>query len=220
MSNLRAQIIAVLLSLGSSVAMSQQATTQSIFTKTVFSEIAGWSEDNHAEALAAFQRSCVEIIATGHAFDRRVEYSGERVDWLQLCRLASTTKNARSFFEDNFTPLSVSDPNRSAGLYTGYFEPEALGSLVPTEEFQVPIYRKPHDLTQLDAESEQRLGLKYGRLVDGKAECYFTRQEIENGALKNRGLEVVWLKDWADAFFIHIQGSGRVRLWEHPLRHC
>jgi membrane-bound lytic murein transglycosylase A len=47
--------------------------------------------------------------------------------------------------------------------------------------------------------------------VDGKPHGYFTRKDIEEGVLGGRGLEIVWLKDWADAFFIHIQGSGRVR---------
>ena len=59
--------------------------------------------------------------------------------------------------------------------------------------------------------------MKYGRSVDGKAAGYFTRKEIEQGALAGKGLEIAWLTDWADAFFIHIQGSGRVRLADGSL---
>ena len=54
-------------------------------------------------------------------------------------------------------------------------------------------------------------------MVEGKTRGYFTRREVEEGALAGRGLEIVWLKNWADAFFIHIQGSGRVRLPEGSL---
>jgi membrane-bound lytic murein transglycosylase A len=209
---LRVSQFLALLSLGFFLTMSNQIQAQPILKKHDFADIAGWSEDNHAEALAAFQRSCVEIIATGHAFGRSVKFSGERSDWLQLCQSAQDTTNPRQFFEQNFTPLAVTDPVRPGGLFTGYFEPEAPGSFVKTKEFNVPIYRKPHDLTSLDADAEKRLGLKYGRVLNGEAEGYFTRAEIENGALKDRGLEIIWLRDWADAFFIHIQGSGRIRL--------
>jgi membrane-bound lytic murein transglycosylase A len=62
-----------------------------------------------------------------------------------------------------------------------------------------------------DAATEKRLNLKYGRLLQGKSGGYFTRREIEEGALQGRGLEIVWLKSWVDAFFIHVQGSGRIR---------
>ena len=86
------------------------------------------------------------------------------------------------------------------------------GSRTPSEDHRVPILRRPDDLVGFDAAQEEATGLRYGRLVDGEPAPYFTRKEIEQGALEGRGLELVWLKDWADAFFIHIQGSGRVRL--------
>ncbi len=174
--------------------------------------IPGWQDDDHSAALAAFQRSCAEIIAEGRAFQRPVKFGGNRSEWIAICRAAADAADPRRFFETHFVALSVHDPQRAEGLFTGYYEPEARGSRTPSPEFQVPVYRKPADLVAFDEATEKTLGLKYGRVADGKATAYFTRREIEQGALTGRGLEIAWLADWADAFFIHIQGSGRVRL--------
>jgi membrane-bound lytic murein transglycosylase A len=183
-----------------------------ILEETDYRAIAGWNEADHGAALAALKRSCAEIEATGHAFARKVAYGGIRRDWLPICTKLKTATDARSFFEAAFTPLIVRDPERPQGLFTGYYEPEAEGSREPGGAYKVPIYAKPADLVAFDAKTAKQLGLAYGRQVDGKAQAYFTRREIEDGALAGQGLELVWLKDWADAFFIQVQGSGRVRL--------
>lgn len=176
-----------------------------------FADLRGWENDNHKEALAAFHRSCIEIINEGKAFNRAVMYGGSREDWLSLC-LKKPVKDARSFFETEFIPFLVKDPERPQGLFTGYYEPEAEGSLERSEIYHVPIYAKPPDLVTFDKETENAVGLKYGRVVNGENRPYLTRREIEEGGLAGHDLEIVWLKDWADAFFIHIQGSGRIIL--------
>ncbi len=142
----------------------------------------------------------------------RSQFGGRRDQWLAVCRKAWTAADARRFFEENFQPLTVNDPLRPEGLFTGYYEPEAAGSLEPSADYAVPIYRKPDDLIGFDDSIAAKTGFKYGRMAEGLPIAYFTRKEIEDGALAGRGLEFVWLKSWADAFFIHIQGSGRVRL--------
>ena len=174
--------------------------------------IAGWADADHQAALMTFKRSCAEIEAAGQAFQRKVAYGGTREDWRAICGRLKTAGDARRFFEESFSPLIVRDPDRPQGLFTGYYEPEAEGSRTPGGPYRVPLYAKPADLVDFDASTAKRLGLAYGRKVDGKAEAYYTRREIEEGALEGRGLELVWLKDWADAFFIQVQGSGRVRL--------
>ena len=176
--------------------------------KTAFAAMDGWRDDAHAAALQAFIRSCDEIRSEGKAFERPVKFGGSRADWLGLCEAAPRASDARAFFEENFTPLVVSDPRRPEGLFTGYYEPEAPGSRSPSPEYKVPIYRKPSDLVAFD----DAAGIRYGRRVDGKPSPFPARGDIESGALAGRGLEIVWLKEWADAFFIHIQGSGRIRL--------
>lgn len=172
----------------------------------------GWGEDDHGAALAAFRLSCAEILRDGHAFERPVRFGGSREDWTEVCAAAEGVTEAQRFFEDNFTALLVTDVDRPEGLFTGYYEPEAEGSRTPSADYRVPILRRPDDLIGFDAAQEAATGLRYGRLADGKPMAYYTRKDIEQGALAGRGLEIVWLKDWADAFFIHIQGSGRVRL--------
>ncbi len=203
-----------LLSLALLVVMSSimSAAARPILEATDFVDIAGWAEADHRSALAAFERSCAEIEATGHAFARKVAYGGTRRDWLGVCGRLKQASDARAFFEEAFTPLIVRDPARPEGLFTGYYEPEAEGSLKPGGGYEVPVYAKPADLVAFDARTAKRVGLAYGRIADGGPRGYFTRREIEEGALEGRGLELAWLRDWADAFFIQVQGSGRVRL--------
>ncbi|QIG48213.1 murein transglycosylase [Nordella sp. HKS 07] len=210
-TNMRRLLSSALLLVMSSI---MSAAASPILEPTSFDRIAGWSEADHRAALATFKRSCAEIEATGHAFRRKVAYGGTRRDWLAVCSTLTAGSDPRAFFEAAFTPLIVHDPARPEGLFTGYYEPEAEGSLTPGGAYKVPVYARPADLVAFDQRAAKRLGLAYGRLVDGKPQGYFTRREIEEGALKGQGLELVWLKDWADAFFIQVQGSGRVRLPE------
>ena len=112
-------------------------------------------------------------------------------DWSSLCALATNQKNARTFFELFFKPVLIQDGEPM--LFTGYFEPELNGSRVRTGGYQHPLYRIPPEI---------RSGTSW-----------FTRAEIEeNGILEGRGLEIAWIDDPVDVFFLQIQGSGRVRL--------
>ena len=178
-----------------------------------FAAIDGWQDDDLAEAFAAFAKSCSEIEEHGRAFSRPVRFGGERQDWLPLCA-AVRNHHARphEFFETHFAPFLVEDHHRPEGLFTGYFEPEAPGDRRRNGPFIVPLYAKPPDLIPFDPDTEQRLGLRYGRYQNGIPQPYFTRREIEEGALTGKGLEIVWLRSWADAFFMQVQGSGRVKL--------
>jgi len=187
------------------------ARAAAILEPLAFSTIEGWAQDDHAAALQTFRRSCAEIVAEGQAFGRTVAFGGHREQWIGVCKAAQTATNARGFFEENFQPLKVNDPGRTEGLFTGYYEPEAEGSRTPSKAYPVPLYGKPADLVTFEGATEKRLGLRYGRMIAGKPQPYFTREEIEHGALAGRGLEIAWLRDWADAFFMQIQGSGRVR---------
>ena len=110
-------------------------------------------------------------------------------DWAALCAVAETAPDARTFFELFFRPVLVGGDDPA--LFTGYFEPELDGSLTPTSRYRYPLYRLPDD------PDLRRL----------------TRREIEaEGALEGRGLEMVWVDDPVELFFLHIQGSGRIRL--------
>jgi membrane-bound lytic murein transglycosylase A len=193
-------------------------SSRSPLRPTTFAALDGWRADALEAAWPAFLRSCREIVEAGRAFARPSSLGGARVDWLGVCEAAITAGarlsggEARAFFERHFRPFAVDGPDGPEGLFTGYYEPEALGSRRSTDVFDVPVYARPPELVPLDDAAARRLGLRYGRIVDGAPAPFLTRREIEEGGLAGRGLELLWLSSWADAFFIHVQGSGRVRL--------
>jgi len=111
---------------------------------------------------------------------------------------------APGFFFYRFDWLKVGDGRAFA---TGYYEPEIEGSRTPLPGY-VPVYRVPADLircTKPDGTAGR------GRIdATGTCTLYFTRAEIEDGALAGKGLEIAWAKDPVDLFFLEIQGSGRI----------
>ena len=112
-------------------------------------------------------------------------------DWTSLCAVASEQKHARSFFELFFRPVLIEDGNTP--LFTGYFEPELDGNTFQTERYRYPVYAMP---------SEAR-----------GASRWLSRREIEEGdTMQGRGLEIAWVDDPVELFFLQIQGSGRIRL--------
>jgi membrane-bound lytic murein transglycosylase A len=177
-----------------------------------FDSLHGWKSSDLNLALAAFKRSAIEILSTAHGFKRTARFAGALEDWLPICRNVLEASDARVFFETNFRPFRITDEKRPEGLFTGYYEPLAKGSRTPSDIYHVPIYRRPPELVSFSSDVETSSGFKYGRIVHNVPCPYFTRREIENGALKGQGLEICWLESWVDAFFIHIQGSGRIEL--------
>lgn len=193
------------------------ATSRPVLEPVPLASLAGWAEDDHAAALAAFRRSCAEMLGQAKSFQRPARFGGEREKWLEVCRHAATAPDARRFFEQNFRAFRVYDVERPEGLFTGYYEPEANGSRAKSAAFPVPVYGLPDDIVMFDAKTEAKLGIKYGRMIGGKPAPYFTRQEIDAGALAGRGLEIAWMADAADLFFMQVQGSGRLRLEDGTL---
>ena len=117
----------------------------------------------------------------------------DQPDWLSLCALAQTERpdNARAFFELFFRPVLIEDGDDA--LFTGYFEPELSGSRYATGRYRFPIYRMPPEARS--------------------ANPWLTRRDIlTSGVMDNRGLEIAWVDDPVELFFLQIQGSGRVRL--------
>lgn len=128
-----------------------------------------------------------------------------------------TDDAARAFFANNFRVFAIADRGKRDGLFTGYYEPELRGSRTPSDRFSVPIYRRPDDLVTVDlgAFNDEWRGRRLaGRVEDGRLKPYPTRADITSGALSDQGLELVWVDDPIGAFFLQVQGSGRVRLEE------
>jgi membrane-bound lytic murein transglycosylase A len=180
--------------------------------RTEFANLDGWSMADLNLPMAAFRRSAQEILSTAHGFKRSPTFSGAIEDWRSTCEAALKTENARAFFEDYFLPFRIKDTERPEGLFTGYYEPIARGSRVKSRKYKVPIFRRPPELVSFPSDVESRTGFRYGCIVDGAPAPFKTRREIETGALDGRGLEICWVENSVDAFFIHIQGSGRVAL--------
>ncbi len=189
-----------------------------ILTETEFSKMESWSGSDKTGSLKAFRRSCGRMKQDDRAFSKKPAFGGRFKDWQAVCAISEklgqkpTADEINSFFENHFTPIIVNDPVLEQGLFTGYFEPVVEGSLSPTDYYNIPVFKRPDDLVTFTQDQEKQTGLRYGRLVNGKPAPYYTRQEIEQGHLNGKGLELVWLKNRADAFFMQVQGSGRVNL--------
>jgi membrane-bound lytic murein transglycosylase A len=157
-----------------------------------FADLNGWEQENHAEALAAFSQSCAILARKPRPANTGSGLEVTASTWKSLCREAVTATNARQFFEKNFTPHAISNNQKEQGLFTGYYEPLLYGSLTKQHDFIYPVYGVP-------------AGLK-------NKKPYYTREQIDNGALDGKVPVIAWVDDPVMLFFMHIQGSGRIRL--------
>ena len=110
-------------------------------------------------------------------------------------------------------------PPVESALITGYYEAQLNGSKKPSPKYAHPIYRTPRDMIKIDLSKfyffpahEGLPPLLRGRLSnDGRIRPYYTREEIDAlGCLRGRGLELLWIDNPVDLFFLHVQGSGVV----------
>ena len=170
-------------------------------------ETLGISAATAGPALAAFRISCPAAM-------KRVDVSGltRPEDWWPACDAAGQwpSASALEFFQTHFEVVEVGPGN---AFVTGYFEPQIMGSRTRRPGYDVPVYRKPPDLVEVDAAAAAAAGTpRRGRLENGVVVPYHDRAEIEAGALAGRGLEIAWAADEIDFFFLQIQGSGRLLL--------
>lgn len=198
-------------------------------TPVAFTDLPGWSDDRVSRALPALRRSCGR-------FAERAEREGPDVwvgpgrlggtlgDWVGLCReLARAVPLSndgdeialRAFLEGRFQPYAVSHEGDTEGTFTGYYEAELRGARTPSETYPVPLHGVPEDLVTVD------LGAQYpelgrvtlvGRRAGRHILPYWTRAEIEDGALDGSAPVLLWAADPVDVHILHIQGSGRVVL--------
>lgn len=167
---------------------------------------------------ADWREACAEAAALRAALARLPvpPATGRRRGRMRAQQIAEAREQrARSFFERRFQPFAVT----TTGLLTGYYEPVLRGSREPDETYRVPLYARPPELaeatiTPLAQGVPGGLAARraFGAWRNGRLEPLPTRAQIEDGALAGRGLELVHVDDPADAFFLHIQGSGRVVL--------
>lgn len=188
------------LALAGCAAESGAGAGRSQLTPANFTDLPGWAQDMQGETAFALRRSCPRLVSGGGT---RMLIAGGEVqtspqDWQKVCTIAESVardnhRAARAFFERHFQVYAVAGP-AAEGRFTGYYEPEIRGSRVPSRRFTIPVYRRPPDL-----KADQP---------------YLTRAEIENGALRGKGLEVAWVEDAIGLFEMQVQGSGRIALAE------
>ena len=176
-------------------------------TPVSFDALPGWQQDDLRQAWPAFQASC-RVLA-------------KKPQWSTACAASSSVDAGdgaaiRRYFETWFVPNQMRMPDGAdTGLITGYYEPMLRGARKRGGAFQTPLYRVPDDLITVDLgaayPSLKNMRLR-GRLVGKTVVPYSTRAEIERAPLS--GKELVWVDDPVEAFFLEVQGSGRVRLDE------
>jgi len=184
------------------------------YRPVAFAALPGWSDDRVQEAWPAFRVGCNALTLPA---------APNRALWSPPCTAADAVDPQdgaaiRAFFESHFSPYQVvAADGRAEGTITGYYEPLLAGSRTRNERFAVPLYAVPDDLLTVElAELYPELKGKRvrGRVEGRKVVPYWPRAEIEGGRAPLDGKALVYVEDPVDAFFLQIQGSGRVQLAE------
>jgi len=193
-----------------------------LFRAAAFGDLAGWHVDDHLAAFDAFRRSAFQVLSrpyrTGGLGVEAAAFEAA-FDEARHTPPAHTTA-ARQFFERHFAPARVETAEALPGFVTGFYEPEVDASPVRTDRFSVPILSRPADLVEID-DRNRPAGmdpyLAFGRRTPSGLAEYFDRRAIESGALAGAGLELAWLADRVDAFFVHVQGAARLKMTDGRL---
>ena len=207
-----AAFAAPLLFAGAAVMTATAQPVPANLTETTYSRVDGWETEDFLAALDSFRRFCrkPEAIASGHPLVAGID---SRID--DICTSAEDTGDdgagAQRFFENHFTPYEVS----SSGFVTGYFEPELPASPARTGTYATPLLKAPPGLVEVsdtDRPADWPMDVSHGRLTENGMAELPDRGAIMDGALGEEDLELVWLADPVDAFFVHVQGSARLKL--------
>jgi len=189
------------------------APARAIYTPTTYTDVAGWDADQPQAAWPAFRVGCAALL----------ERERTRALWQAPCADAgsvdaSDAAAVRRFFESHFTPYRVTaSDGADAGLVTGYYEPLLNGSRNPGPAFPAPLYGPPDDLVVVelaDLYPELKGKRVRGRLDGRRVVPYWPRADIDAGKVNGSARALVYVTDPVDAFFLQIQGSGRVALAE------
>jgi len=172
-----------------------------------FAAVTGWKNGEQSAAWPALLASCQAL--------------RWREGWRGVCAKAMELRSpsdeaARRFLEEGFTPWRLANPDGALdGLVTGYYEPVLRGSRTKVAPYLFPLYGPPDDLLTIDlsATNPELRGLRLRGRIDGKRVVpYYSRAEIARGAAPVAGKEILWVDDPIEAFFLQVQGSGRVQL--------
>lgn len=191
------------------------------FRQVSFSQLPGWDTAELKKSLLTFQTSCRAFIKQNPervVGTEKIELQAK--DWQPACHAALKInpvdeKLAKLFFQKWFVPVEFYDYKPMKGLFTGYYLPLVKGSYTKSEEFSVPIYEAPSNLVSVDLSlfSPDFKNRKIaGRVVGNKLVPYYTREQINKGAINDKARVLLWIHSPIDRLFLEIQGSGIVEL--------
>jgi len=202
------------------VKQEHRSTNELIITKVTFSELPEWDVAKIFPARKALEESC-KIISKKH-FSSVIKLSNISINletYKRFCgKIKSATNNneLKKLIEANFYPVIIHNPEKET-LYTGYIELELKGRLVPSiieAPNAVPVYKKPNNLFTIDLglfKEELKNKKIIGIIEEDKFIPAATREEIETQNLFKDNI-IAYIDDPARAYFLHIQGSGRIKL--------
>ncbi len=188
-----------------------------------FADLPGWTSDRLTGFVPALARSCLTVLAIPAAQPVGIDDLNLTAGaWRRLCDgveslEASEDRGLRLLLEAELNAWEVSNRGDPSGFFTGYFEPTLNGSRQADARFRFPLYLRPPELVDVDLGRfrDDLRGRRIAGRLDGQSLVpYLDRAAIEGGGLAGRGLELLWVDSAIDAFFLHIQGSGRVELRE------
>jgi membrane-bound lytic murein transglycosylase A len=188
-----------------------------------FDTLPGWSQDDKSSAFEAFRRSAQHVLGKPYKSGALGIDFGAFAEAYEAARQTplSAPADAHAFFQTYFVPMRVEPDTGGHGFVTGFYEPEAGASPVRTGQFVVPLLSRPADLVDID-DQNRPAGLDpylaFGRATKSGIVEYFDRRAVDQGALAGQGLEIAWLEDKVDAFFIHVQGAARLQMTDGTLR--
>ena len=166
-------------------------------TKVSFDELPGWDTADVKKSLLAFQKSCETFLkqSPSHTISRTQHIKLKARDWHPACKAALaldsvSDDSAKEFFEKWFHPIEFAQKKPVHGLFTGYYMPKIKGNLTKSSKYNTPIYGMPK----------------------GKYSTSYTREQIDNGALKKKPRVIAWIHSPAERLFLEIEGSGVIQL--------
>ncbi|MGL5741732.1 MAG: murein transglycosylase A [Legionella sp.] len=192
-----------------------------LFRQANFNRLPGWKSADLKKSLVTFQASCRVFIKQKPEQIVGTEHINLQVkDWQPACQAAlkidpSAEKEIKQFFETWFVPIEFTDTGEKPGLFTGYYVPAVKGSYTKSEEFQVPLYETPDDLITVDLglfSNDLKNKRIIGRVSDNQLVPYYTRKQINHGAINLKAKVLVWINSPIDRLFLEIQGSGVIEL--------
>lgn len=180
---------------------STKSTNEIHLSKVSYAQLPGWQASDVQQSFKAFQNSCNVFFQKEPSKSvGTAKIKLKAADWYPACKasrgltLPSSTETRR-FFEKWFNPVEFKKSKPIDGLFTGYYMPEVEGSEQKTAVYNTPLYGLPDDLKK-----------------NHRGHNYFTRAEIDRGALQEKAPVLAWIHSPVERLFLEIEGAGVVKL--------